>query len=120
MTLIHGDYSAVPQAAEFLDPPVLSKGKTEKKKAKKARDNAAEAGPSSTSGRDYSSMSPAPDGLRTGSPVPSMMKPSFSQVSEPASGTGTPTSVSDRTKVAFGFGTKRKAEENGNGPSKRR
>ena len=112
--------SAVPQAAEFLDPPVLSKGKTEKKKAKKAnaKDDASEVGPSSaTVGRDFS---PSANGRGSDSPAPSMMKPSFSQVSEPISGTGTPTSANDRTKVAFGFGMKRKAEENGSGPSKRR
>lgn len=110
----------MPQAAEFLDAPVLSKGKTERKKAKKAnaKDNAAEAGPlTGIVGRDFS---PAVDGRGSNSPAPSMMKPSFSQVSEPISGPGTPTSANDRTKFAFGFGMKRKAEENGSGPSKRR
>ena len=34
-------FRAVPQAAEFLDPPVLSKGKTEKKKAKKTKEKKA-------------------------------------------------------------------------------
>ena len=106
-------FRAVPQAAEFLDPPVLSKGKTEKKKAKKAKDNAGEA--SATVGREFS---PVVEGRNSNSPAPSMMKPSFSQVS--VSGTGTPTSAGDRTKFAFGFGMKRKAEENGTGPSKRR
>ena len=99
---------------------MLSKGKTEKKKAKKAnaKDNGAEGGPSlATVGRDYS---PAMDGRSSNSPAPTMMKPSFSQVSEPVSGAGTPTSASDRTKFAFGFGMKRKAEENGSGPSKKR
>lgn len=41
--------------------------------------------------------------------------------SQSASQVGTPVPV-DRTKVAFGFGTKRKAEEDGSGtpPTKRR
>jgi U4/U6.U5 tri-snRNP-associated protein 1 len=127
--------SAVPQATEFLDPPTLSKGKTEKaknkKKEKKDKTPAVDAGgftsfipirPLSASG------SPEPSSMqrRNGdSPAPSMMKPSFSQISEPAigSGSGTPVSgPSERTKVAFGFGTKRKAGEDGTGtpPTKRR
>ena len=72
------------------------------------------------------------------------MKKSFSQVSEPASGAGTPIGASgngngfgngngngggvggerggERVKVAFGFGTKRKAAGEGMGtpPQKRR
>lgn len=71
-----------------------------------------------------SSMSPGPGtGRSTVSPAPAMMKPSFSQVSEPTSGAGTPVNGnSDRAKVAFGFGTKRKATEEGHGtpPQKRR
>ena len=124
------DYrSAVPQAAEFLDPPTLSKGKTEKTKAKKkdstkgvVNTDMAEM----STGRPFSlSASPGPSsfpGSQRDSPAPSMMKSSFSQVHEPASvGSGTAT-PSDRTKVAFGFGTKRKAGADGNGtpPTKRR
>lgn len=123
--------SAVPQAAEFLDPPTLSKGKTEKVKNKKK--NTKEKAPVVDANgfttfipiRQLSaSGSPEPSGSQRhngDSPAPSMMRPSFSQVSEPASGTGTPVS-GERTKVAFGFGTKRKAGEEGSGtpPTKRR
>jgi len=70
--------------------------------------------------------SPGPGSARD-SPGPStMMKSSFSQVVEPSlrSSTGTPVngSAGDRAKVAFGFGTKRKANEDGEDtpPSKRR
>ena len=71
-----------------------------------------------------SSMSPGPGEFRgSQSPAPAMMKPSFSQISEPISGTGSSMSgQAERTKVAFGFGTKRRAEENGidTPPAKRR
>ncbi|TDL16570.1 SART-1 protein [Rickenella mellea] len=132
-----GSRGAVPQASEFLDPPTLSKGKTEKTKSKKkeaAKDKRSEvvdmtgftalppATPLSTS------ASPGPSGgpsrMRTESPVPAaMMRPSFSRVSEPSSGVGTPVSgPGERSKVSIGFGLKRKAGEEANGspPSKKR
>lgn len=129
-------FSAVPQASEFLDPPTLSKGKTEKNKSRK-KDGGKERTPAVIDMTGFTAFppprplsagdSPAPSGLEgrsLNSPAPpSMMKSSFSQVSEPASGMGTPVSgPSDRTKVAFGFGTKRKAGEEAKGspPSKKR
>jgi len=123
-----GNRGSVPQAAEFLDPPTLSKGKTEKTKKKK------EANKEKVIGIDFtgvtpsipltSSVSPGPGSQRE-SPAPTMMKSSFSQVMDStaaSSGTGTPVNGSDRVKFAFGFGTKRKAagESEGTPPSKRR
>ena len=121
---------AVPQAAEFLEPPTLSKGKTEKTKNKK-KEAAKEKSPAALDMTGFTglptvrplSASPAPSNGRTDSPAPSMMKPSFSQILEPTSGAGTPVNgLSDRSKVAFGFGTKRKAGEEGSGtpPTKKR
>lgn len=124
-------YSAVPQASEFLDPPTLSKGKTEKTKNKK-KGAGKDQSPSVIDMTGFTALpisralssSPGPGpGSRTESPAPSMMKSSFSRVSEPLSGAGTPVNgASERTKVAFGFGMKRKADEDGLGtpPSKRR
>ncbi|KAH7884745.1 SART-1 family-domain-containing protein [Phlebopus sp. FC_14] len=136
-----GNRGAVPQASEFLDPQPLSKGKTEKTKSKKKEASklnasqtldptgfitlpAPQATPSGTA-----SGSPAPSGFSSalptndfGSPVPSM-KPGFSRISSavdtPQSGTPVP---GERTKVAFGFGSKRKAAEDflDTPPSKRR
>jgi U4/U6.U5 tri-snRNP-associated protein 1 len=61
--------------------------------------------------------SPAPSlpGTETGSPTP---RPGFSRitstmVSDPVSGSGTP--VAERSKVAFGFSSKRKAGEEASG-----
>ncbi|KAA1467523.1 SART-1-domain-containing protein [Dentipellis sp. KUC8613] len=127
-----GNRGAVPQAAEFLDPQPLSKGKTEKTKGKKKEQNKSAAQTLDNgfitlpapqiSHNAGTSASPAPNS-ETNSPAP---RPGFSRitstvVSEAPSGTGTPVS-GDRTKVAFGFGTKRKAgeEPNGTPPSKRR
>ncbi|KAL5526607.1 hypothetical protein ACEPAF_8331 [Sanghuangporus sanghuang] len=121
-----GNRGTVPQATEFLEPPTLSKGKTEKTKKKKnaAKEQAAAAvdmtGFTSIPPSRPLSSSPGP-GRNSNSPAPSMMKSSFSQVSEPVSETATPVS-GERTKVAFGFSTKRKATEDGLGtpPAKRR
>ncbi|KII90021.1 hypothetical protein PLICRDRAFT_107617 [Plicaturopsis crispa FD-325 SS-3] len=131
-----GTKGAVPQASEFLDAQPLTKGKTEKKKSKKseaaakssqalAMDTGFMTLPAPQS-QSYSA-SPGPSGLSmetpSGSPAPSM-KPGFSRISSamdsPSQG-GTPV-PSERTKVAFGFGTKRKAGEDANGspPPKKR
>ncbi|EGN99241.1 hypothetical protein SERLA73DRAFT_108641 [Serpula lacrymans var. lacrymans S7.3] len=124
-----GNRGAVPQATEFLDPQPLSKGKTEKTKSKKkeaARSSTSQVleggfitlpapqingtGPSSAlSG--FSSVVPTNG---SGSPMPTA-KPGFSRISSAVdtpshSQNGTPV-PGDRTKVAFGFGTKRKAGE---------
>jgi U4/U6.U5 tri-snRNP-associated protein 1 len=132
-------YSAVPQASEFLDPQPLSKGKTEKTKSKKKDSGKGGAGQSLDSTgfmtlpapqmQSYvNSQSPAPSGFSSimpasGSISPPAMKPGFSRIS---SATDTPTQTgtsvpSERTKVAFGFGSKRKAADDFmQPPSKRR
>ena len=112
---------AVPQAAEFLDPPTLSKGKTEKTKKKK--ESAKEKSPGVVDMTGFTALppsrplsasgSPAPGQLRNSqSPAPSMMKSSFSRVTEDTSERSTPV-PSERTKFAFGFGVKRKLGEEG-------
>lgn len=128
-------FSAVPQAAEFLDPPTLSKGKTERTKIKR-KEAAREKSPvvditgfTAFAAASPLSGSPAlsdtaliPRALDSPAP-PTMMKSNFAQVSEPTSGAGTPVAAStSRTKVAFGFGMKRKAGEEAQGfpPSKKR
>lgn len=127
-------FRAVPQASEFLDAQPLSKGKTEKAKKKKeaSKAQAMDTGfitlPAPQAQLISNGNSPGPSGLSsgipssTGSPAPS--KPGFSRISSavdsPAQG-GTPV-PSDRSKVAFGFGAKRKAGEDAHDPppSKRR
>ncbi|KAF8507921.1 SART-1 family-domain-containing protein [Gautieria morchelliformis] len=139
MVLSVGNRGAVPQISEFLDSQPLTKGpKAEKRGKKKKEDKTAapqiidmtgftafptvQAGPTPSS----ASASPAPVAPSVGSPVP---KPGFSRiVSEssptPGSGPGTPVPTNgERTKVAFGFGTKRKAtgeEYSGTPPAKKR
>jgi U4/U6.U5 tri-snRNP-associated protein 1 len=130
----------VPQAAEFLDPQPLSKGKTErvknkKKDAAKAQALKGESGfmtlpapPSSSAAADNGAIvagSPAVSSPNSGSPGPSM-RPGFSRISSTVdspsvSHVGTP-GPDERTKVVFGLGTKRKAEEEEEGSlrSKRR
>jgi U4/U6.U5 tri-snRNP-associated protein 1 len=120
--------SAVPQAAEFLDAQPLSKGKTEKAKSKKkdagkltnkTLDNGFMTVPApQASYNDSPGNSPAPSlpGTEPGSPAP---RPGFSRitstvVSDPVSGSGTPVS-GERSKVAFGFSSKRKAGEDATG-----
>lgn len=124
----HGDTnvmllcSAVPQAAEFLDPQPLSKGKTEKKNKKKNAEKQltsqldapvfmtvpvpvanGSASPAAVSGAASAS---------NGSPAP---RPGFSRISSAvieaeSSKGGTPVPA-DRSKVVIGLGTKRKAGE---------
>ena len=129
--------------AEFLDVQPLSKGKTEKAKKKKEAKAAQQqnlelssngfitlpAGAQHIFGGDgvtptaSSSSTPA-----NASPAP---RPGFARISstvvesrDSGSGTGTPLSngLDGRTKVAFGFGSKRKAgnEHQDSPPPKRR
>lgn len=135
-----GNRGAVPQASEFLDPQPLSKGKTEKTKSKKKDSGKAGGAPLLESTgfmtlpaphlqSHFNSQSPAASGFSSvippsGSNSPPVMKPGFSRISSAAdtpTQTGTPV-TSDRTKVAFGFGSKRKAAEDfmDQPPSKRR
>ncbi|KAG2756550.1 SART-1-domain-containing protein [Suillus brevipes Sb2] len=134
-----GNRGAVPQASEFLDPQPLSKGKTEKAKSKKKDSGKVGAALLESTGfmtlpaphlqSHLNSQSPAPSGFSSvipasGSNSPPIMKPGFSRISSAAdtpTQTGTPV-PSDRTKVAFGFGAKRKAAEDfmDPPPSKRR
>lgn len=137
ITLLTSVHSAVPQVADFIDAQPLSKGKTEKMKKKKESKNANKAATMMESGIMTIPTSLA--GGVTGSPGPSGgfgFTPSsspgpragFSRIS---SGTGDAlfqngaageSGDRDRTKVAFGFGTKRKAGEDapGSPPTKRR
>jgi U4/U6.U5 tri-snRNP-associated protein 1 len=117
-------FSAVPQAAEFLDPQPLSKNKTEKAKGKKKEitkeglpqvlDGGFMTVPAPNMSYHSASASPAP-GEINGSPAP---RPGFSRISTAAteipSPSGTPVPA-ERAKVAFGFGMKRKAGEDPNG-----
>ncbi|KAI5981919.1 SART-1 family-domain-containing protein [Pisolithus albus] len=141
-----GNRGAVPQASEFLEPPPLSKGKTEKAKNKK-KDGAKSSSMQSHDDKGFvtlpapqmsingassiDGMSPAPSGISStgprydsGSPAPA--KPGFSRISStvdtPSQSHGATPASGERTKVAFGFGSKRKAAEDGidTPPAKRR
>ncbi|KAG5638775.1 hypothetical protein H0H81_010196 [Sphagnurus paluster] len=113
-----GNRGAVPQAGDFLDVQPLTKGKTEKKKKKEGKNTqqAPETGFMTLPAPQALGESPAPSGFssmahsNSASPAP---KPGFSRISSavdtPAS-SGTPVPA-ERSKVAFGFGTKRKAGE---------
>ncbi|KAH7930183.1 SART-1 protein [Leucogyrophana mollusca] len=121
-----GNRGAVPQASEFLDPQPLSKGKTEKTKSKKKDAKSAASQDLESTGfmtlpaphplSNSISASPAPSGFSSAMPtngVTPSMKPGFSRISsavDTPSQSGTPV-PGDRTKVAFGFGAKRKADE---------
>ncbi|KAE9400241.1 SART-1 protein [Gymnopus androsaceus JB14] len=120
-----GNRGAVPQVADFIDAQPLAKGKTEKMKKKKESKNAKAAMESGIMTIPTTSLSnggsPGPSGLSGGSPGP---RAGFSRISSAAdvslqSGASTP---GERSKVAFGFGTKRKAGEEpaGSPPTKRR
>ncbi|KAJ3744396.1 SART-1 family-domain-containing protein [Lentinula detonsa] len=123
-----GNRGAVPQVADFLDAQPLSKGKTEKMKKKKETKSAKaamESGIMTLPGPLANGDSPAPSGFASvgsnGSPGP---RAGFSRISSTVdisaqSGTATP---GERSKVVFGFGTKRKADEEATGspPAKRR
>ncbi|KAJ7593127.1 SART-1 family-domain-containing protein [Mycena floridula] len=125
-----GNRGAVPQLADFIDAQPLSKSKTEKAKKKKESKNAAAAGdtgfitlPAPISHSVLDSPIPSGSGLASGTGTPNE-KPGFSRISsamESSSHSGTPVPA-ERSKVAFGFGTKRKAAEElgGTPPPKRR
>ncbi|THV07440.1 SART-1 protein [Dendrothele bispora CBS 962.96] len=124
-----GNRGAVPQAAEFLDAQPLSKGKTEKMKKKKESKNAKAAMDSGLMALPTPTLSnsgsPGPSGFASvnssGSPAPKAGFSRISSVPDSASASSTPV-PGERSKVAFGFGTKRKAgdEAPGSPPSKRR
>ncbi|KAJ7170704.1 SART-1 family-domain-containing protein [Mycena crocata] len=128
MVLSVGNRGAVPQAAEFFDAQPLSKGKTEKGKKKKEGKGAApvESGfmtlpaPQMQSLLASANASPVPSGINSSSPAP---KPGFSRISSAVdSPSQTGSDGGERSKVTFGFGTKRKAGEDAQGtpPAKRR
>ncbi|KAJ6576459.1 SART-1 family-domain-containing protein [Mycena vulgaris] len=128
MVLSVGNRGAVPQAAEFLDAQPLSKGKTEKAKKKKEGKGAQpiESGfmtlpaPQMQSLMASANASPVPSGINSSSPAP---KPGFSRISSAVdSPSQTGVDGGERSKVTFGFGTKRKAGEEalGTPPTKRR
>jgi U4/U6.U5 tri-snRNP-associated protein 1 len=122
-----GNRGAVPQASEFLDAQPLAKGKTEKTKKKKEGKNAqnsAEAGFMTVPAPQLHLMSngDSPGPSASASPAP---RPGFSRIStmvDTPSQEGTPV-PGERPKVAFGLGTKRKADGEeviATPPSKRR
>lgn len=120
----------MPQAADFLDAQPLAKGKTEKTKKKregKGAQQAVETGFMTLPAPQVQAMmngnSPGPSGFsstgpnsNSASPAP---RPGFSRISSSAidspSQGGTP-GPNERSKVAFGFGTKRKAGEDALSP----
>lgn len=135
--------SAVPQVAEFLDVQPLSKGKTEKAKKKKEV-KAAQQQNSDLSSNGFITL-PAgaqhvlmgdgitPTGSSSSTPANASPapRPGFARISaavvdskDNGSGSGTPLSngLDGRMKVAFGFGSKRKAgdEHEDSPPPKRR
>lgn len=139
-----GNRGAVPQAAEFLDVQPLSKGKTEKAKKKKEAKAAQQqnselssngfitlpAGSQHVLGGEGITPTGSPSSTpANASPAP---RPGFTRISstvvveskDGGSGSGTPLSngLDGRTKVAFGFGSKRKAgnEHEDSPPPKRR
>ena len=127
-------YSAVPQASDFIDTQPLSKGKTEKTKKKKegkAAQQPVEAGFMTVPAPQTPLLngdSPGPSGFSSITPSnsasPAPMKAGFSRISsavDTPTHSGTPV-PNDRSKVAFGFATKRKAGDDAGSPppSKRR
>lgn len=120
------DFSAVPQAADFLDTQPLSKGKTEKAKKKKESKNQqnSDTGFMIVPAPQLHLTSNGTSPSASASPAPKAGFSRISQAAEPAapsplSGTPVPT---DRVRVAFGLGMKRKATEEvqGSPPNKRR
>jgi len=118
-----GNRGAVPAAAEFLDSQPLSKGKTERARKKKESKALQQQALDSTgfitlpAPMSNANDSPLPGGSvslgstpNNASPAP---RPGFARVTSSAvetdTGSSTPIQNGDRTKVAFGFGMKRKA-----------
>ncbi|PPQ85384.1 hypothetical protein CVT25_006415 [Psilocybe cyanescens] len=122
-----GNRGAVPQASDFLDAQPLAKGKTEKTKKKKESKNAQNAADSGfmtvpAPQLHLTSNGITPTTSASASPAP---KAGFSRISSTvveAPSPGGSAVPSDRVKVAFGLGTKRKAGEEAQGspPPKRR
>jgi U4/U6.U5 tri-snRNP-associated protein 1 len=133
----------VPQVAEFLDVQPLSKGKTEKAKKKKEVKAAQQQNLELSSngfitlptGTQHvlvgDGITPAGSSSSTPANASPAPRPGFTRISsavvesrEGGSGSGTPLSngLDGRTKVAFGFGSKRKAgnEHEDSPPPKRR
>lgn len=119
-----GNRGTVPQAEGYLDPQPLvkGKGKTEKKKERKEGKGGKNVGGIQTLDGGFMTvpapMSAVPTAMNTpspsGSPAP---RAGFSRIASftaenTPSGTPVP---SDRSKVTFGFGTKRKAGEDPSG-----
>ncbi|PPQ66563.1 hypothetical protein CVT24_007128 [Panaeolus cyanescens] len=120
-----GNRGAVPQAAEFLDVQPLAKGKTEKtKKKKESKTTQNESGfmtlPAASLNLTSNGTSPGPSASASPAPRAGFSRISSAVVEAPSQG-GTPVPT-ERPKVAFGLGTKRKAGEEapGSPPSKRR
>ncbi|KAK1217255.1 hypothetical protein PQX77_020104 [Marasmius sp. AFHP31] len=124
-----GNRGAVPQVADFIETQPLSKGKTEKMKKKKESKDAKAAMESGIMNLPTPMVSlsnggsPGPSGFTSagGSPAPRAGFSRISSAAEPSSQGGSP-APGERSKVAFGFGTKRKAGEEpaGSPPAKRR
>ncbi|KAF9267736.1 SART-1 protein [Marasmius fiardii PR-910] len=126
-----GNRGAVPQVADFIETQPLSKGKTEKMKKKKESKNAKAAMESGIMNFPNAQVSlsnggsPGPSGFASvgssGSPAPRAGFSRISSAAEPSSQGGSP-APGERSKVAFGFGMKRKAGEEaaGSPPAKRR
>ncbi|KAF7336637.1 hypothetical protein MVEN_02098200 [Mycena venus] len=131
MVLSVGNRGAVPQAAEFFDAQPLSKGKTDKGKKKKegkGGSQQAESGfmtlpaPQMQTLLASANASPVPSasGINSSSPAP---RAGFSRISSAVdSHEQVSEGGAERSKVTFGFGTKRKAGEalEGTPPPKRR
>ncbi|CAK5268507.1 unnamed protein product [Mycena citricolor] len=127
MVLSVGNRGAVPQAAEFFDAQPLSKAEKGKGKKKKGSDTPqpVDTGFITLPAPQVQSFlasndSPIPSGVSSVSSAP---KPGFSRISSAVDlPVSNGTEVTERSKVTFGFGMKRKAGEDAPGtpPSKRR
>lgn len=117
----------MPQAADFLDPQPLAKGKTEKTKKKKESKSAQQTVDSSFMTLPAPSLHLSSNGTSVApsastSPAP---KAGFSRITSTVletSSQGTTLVHAERPKVAFGLGVKRKAGEEapGSPPAKKR
>ncbi|GJJ08173.1 hypothetical protein Clacol_002381 [Clathrus columnatus] len=133
MVLSVGNRGAVPQLSEFLDTQPLSKNTKGDKKGKKKKEEKA-ASPQVIDITSFTAMPGVPSlpGSMSPPPIPTadspVPRPGFSRIMNetaspaPLSSSSTPVPVNgERTKVAFGFGVKRKAVEEATGtPAKKR